>query len=213
MDATEALGQISAIRQQLARTQTFRGYRAVTVGGSGILAFLIGAYQFAHFGMRPVGSLAFIETWVAVALICIAVIAAELAVWIYRAPSTARRDAILAAVTAIAPSLIAGGLLTFVVTDYCASAMWMLPGLWSILFGLGAFASCPYLPRPLMLVGIYYLTAGLLLLRYCQGESAFCAWTMPLAFGVGQIFAAVLLYATIETDPVRSPAGEGSTRA
>src|SRR5437870_2077578 len=40
MDLQEALSQISEIRQQVARSETFRGYRAAPVAFSGVVACL-----------------------------------------------------------------------------------------------------------------------------------------------------------------------------
>ena len=37
MELREALSQISEIRQQMARSEVFRGYRSITVGFSGVL--------------------------------------------------------------------------------------------------------------------------------------------------------------------------------
>ena len=38
--------------------------------------------------------------------------------------------------------------------------LWMLPGLWSILFSLGIFASYRLLPRETFWLAVYYLAAG-----------------------------------------------------
>ena len=45
MELREALAQISEIRQQVARTEVFRGYRAVPVAFSGVLALVIAGLQ------------------------------------------------------------------------------------------------------------------------------------------------------------------------
>ena len=45
MELHEALGEISAIRRQLARGERFRGYRAAPVALSGVSAFVAGAGQ------------------------------------------------------------------------------------------------------------------------------------------------------------------------
>ena len=45
MDLRDALTQIAAIRQQVAQTETFRGYRAAPVALSGVLAWLAAALQ------------------------------------------------------------------------------------------------------------------------------------------------------------------------
>jgi len=94
------------------------------------------------------------------------------------------------------PSLVAGALLTFVITQFAGEIAWVLPGMWSILFGLAVFASRRLLPRATFLVGGFYLLAGLLMIsmRY----DALAAWTMGATFGIGQISAAALLYFTLE---------------
>ena len=43
MDLREALEQISEIRQQVAQTETFRGYRAAPVAFSGLVAWVAAA--------------------------------------------------------------------------------------------------------------------------------------------------------------------------
>ena len=78
----------------------------------------------------------------------------------------------------------------------------MLPGLWQILFGLGIFASCRLLPRPIFWVAVFYLGTGLALLAVAHGESALSPWWMGLPFGVGQMLAAIVLYCTLERDHV-----------
>ena len=74
----------------------------------------------------------------------------------------------------------------------------MLPGVWSVLFSLGVFASLPMLPRAAFSIGLHYLLAGLLCLRFAHGEAALAPWTMTLTFGVGQLLSAVILYCTLE---------------
>ena len=45
MELRDALTQISEIREQMARAEVFRGYRSVTVGFSGVVAFVAAALQ------------------------------------------------------------------------------------------------------------------------------------------------------------------------
>jgi cyanate permease len=71
----------------------------------------------------------------------------------------------------------------------------MLPGLWQIIFSLGIFAASRTLPRPIVVVGAWYLVCGLCCLAWARGEHAFSPWAMGLPFGLGQLFvAAVLLF-------------------
>jgi hypothetical protein len=67
-----------------------------------------------------------------------------------------------------------------------------------VIFGLGVFASRPVLPRPLLVVGVWYVAAGLGVLLLARGEQALSPLAMGVPFGVGQGLAAVLLYLTLE---------------
>jgi hypothetical protein len=72
---------------------------------------------------------------------------------------------------------------------------WMLPGLWEVIFSLGVFASCRFLPRQMFAVGAWYLAAGLVCLLLGSGHHALSPWAMGIPFGVGQLLiAAVLRY-------------------
>ena len=74
----------------------------------------------------------------------------------------------------------------------------MLPGLWSILFSLGVFASMSMLPRGVVWIGVHYLITGLFCLVAGLGDQALAPWTMLLTFGAGQFLSAGLLYLTLE---------------
>jgi len=78
--------------------------------------------------------------------------------------------------------------------------LWILPGLWQVIFSLGIFSSCRFLPRPMIAAGVWYMLTGLLCLTL-DGRRAFEPWTMGLAFGIGQLLVAgILLVASPEGD-------------
>jgi hypothetical protein len=89
-------------------------------------------------------------------------------------------------------------MLTLVLVRSAPESLWMLPGLWQVLYSLGIFASCRLLPRATFGVAVFYLIAGLLTLAFARGELAFSPWAMGLPFGAGQLFAAAVLYRTLE---------------
>ena len=80
------------------------------------------------------------------------------------------RTMTLLAVGQFAPCLLAGAFLTYVLYLHASQTLWMLPGLWAILFSLGVFASFRLLPRPIYWVGVYYLVAGVCCLIRAQGD-------------------------------------------
>ena len=68
------------------------------------------------------------------------------------------------------------------VGDCCAtvpSALWMLPGLWQVIFSLGVFSSCRFLPRPMIAAGAWYLLTGLICLALADSR-ALSPWAMGI---------------------------------
>ena len=74
----------------------------------------------------------------------------------------------------------------------------MLPGLWSLIFGLGVFASYRLLPQQVFWIGLYYFFCGTVCLLWGRGDQAFAPWQMGISFGGGQLLTAVVLYWFLE---------------
>jgi hypothetical protein len=198
MDLHEALGQISEIRAHVARTETFRGFRSVTVGFSGALGIAAGLVQNERIAQPTLHVPEYIDLWLSVAILSVLVVGVELGYrWAVENSSLKRRLTLLA-VQQFAPCLVAGGTVTVVIAARAPASAWMLPGLWAILFSLGIFASCRLLPAATAWVGVYYLGSGTLCLAWGNGPHALAPWFMVGTFGVGQLLAAAILYFTLE---------------
>ena len=198
MELHEALSQISAIREHVARAETFRGYRSAIVAFSSVACLAAAAAQTVWLAAPRQSPGAWLALWVSTAAICLATVAAEM-IWRHRrgaAPNAARLTWL--AVEQFLPCVVAGGLLTAVLFRFAPESLSLLPGLWAILFGLGVFASCRLLPRATFWVGAYYLFAGAIALAFGQGELAFSPWLMVGCFGVGQALTAAVLYWQLE---------------
>lgn len=103
------------------------------------------------------------------------------------------------AVEQFLPAAAAGLLLTMVVVRAVQDSVWMLPGLWQMIFGLGVFSSCRFLPRPMVAAGAWYLLTGLVSVGLGDGR-ALSPWTMGIAFGAGQLLVAAILLFTRNED-------------
>ena len=203
MELREALSQITEIRTQMARTETFRGYRSGTVGFSGLLGLVAAAAQ-SRLIPRPEENIhAYLALWVGVAAVCAAIWGAEMVLRCRRTTVSLTRQMTLLAVEQFFPCVAAGGVLTWAIVAHSAESLWMLPGLWAIVFSLGVFASCRLLPKPIFWVGAYYLAAGAVALVLGQGDAALSPWAMVGTFGVGQLLAAAILYCTLERADVQ----------
>jgi hypothetical protein len=198
VDLREALTQIAEIRQQVAQTETFRGYRAAPVAASGVLAWVAAGLQ-AWQVPDPSHDLGvWLALWMGAALCSMAITGVAMAIYCWHAPSPLSRTLTGLAIGQFLPCLVAGGLLTAVFWLHVPASLWMLPGLWAILFSLGIFASFRLLPRATFLVAVWYLAAGIFCLAWARDDNAFSLWAMAIPFGVGQLLAAGILYWTLE---------------
>lgn len=198
MDLRQALTQVSEIRDHLARTEVFRGYRALTVAFSGIVGVAAAAAQ-AIWLSDPIERLpAYLALWLGAAAINVAVIGVEVWARARAAQSALARRAAVFAIEQFLPSFAAGGLVTVVIARRASEAAWTLPGLWAVVFSLGVFASCRLLPRPVLLAGLWYLCAGVAALAWGRGDAALSPWIMGVAFGGGQLLTALILHLTLE---------------
>jgi hypothetical protein len=199
MELHEALSQIAEIRQQMARSEVYRGFRSVPVAFSGILAWAAAIAQ-AILIPEPSRDIAsYLTLWIGAAAIGIALAGVEMVVRSRHSSQWAREHTWLA-VEQFLPCVVAGGLTTLVLVRCSEEILWILPGLWSILFSLGVFASRRLLPRAVLAVALYYLVAGLACLALAREDSAFSPWAMGASFGGGQLLAAAVLYRTLERD-------------
>ncbi|HKX09984.1 MAG TPA: hypothetical protein VJN67_17425 [Stellaceae bacterium] len=201
-DLDKALAEISEIRSQMARGTVFRGYGPATLAATGGLALLAAIAQGVWLP-HPAGQVGlYIALWGATAVISVTLIGLDMILRSRRIHSGLAQEMIWAAVEQFLPAGVAGGLLTVTVLRYSPENLWMLPGLWQIVFSLGVFACCRFLPRAIFAVGIWYLLAGVACLVLAQGADAFSPWAMGVPYGVGQVLVAVILqrHATGETD-------------
>ena len=196
MEIRKALDQISEIHGHLARTDMYRGYRAVPVALSGALALVAAAVQPILGGTASEET--FVRYWVMVAVLASAIAGGGIVNGYAHEQSRLARRRTRTAVGQLLPCVVAGMgvtvLMTRAGTDYIAS----LPGLWAILFGLGVFASRPYLPRIIGWVALFYLAAGMLLLAMARDATSLSPWGMGLTFGFGQIVSGIVLYWNLE---------------
>ncbi|HET6249480.1 MAG TPA: hypothetical protein VFE47_17450 [Tepidisphaeraceae bacterium] len=196
MELNEALLQISEIHRHLARSEIFRGYRAATTAFSGVVALVACGI---HAWLLPDSVDAFLWLWLGAAVLSLSVVGAEMVIRCRRSQSALQREMTMIAVEQFVPCMAAGGLLTYALLHSAWHTLWMLPGLWAILFGLGVFSSRRVLPRFTFIVGAWYLLSGVIcIVTSQQKQSTPSPWEMALCFGVGQFLAASILYWNLE---------------
>ena len=200
-DLYKALAQIHAIRDQVARGTEFRGYGAETVAATGLLAVAAALCQ-SILLKRPDGNVtAYLAIWIATAALAVLLTGLQTINRTRRVHSGLARQMIFSAAESFLPAIVAGVLVTLALARGAPQALWTLPGLWQIFYGLGIFASCRFMPRQMFAVGVWFLATGALCLSTGMGEHALSPWEMGFPFGIGQLLiAAVLKFGFRETD-------------
>ena len=191
----KALDDISSIRRQMAHSTEFRGYGPATLAGTAAFAVVAASVQSFWLAdpANHIGS--YLSIWIWTAFLSATLIAVQMHTRTCRMHSGLADEMIRMAVEQFLPSAVAGFFLTIVLVRFVPSAQWMLPGLWQIVFSLGVFSSCRFLPRPMLAAGAWYLLTGLLCVML-GGARALSPWAMGIPFGAGQLLVAVILFFT-----------------
>ncbi|MBX7246228.1 MAG: hypothetical protein K1X53_12095 [Candidatus Sumerlaeaceae bacterium] len=194
-EVSDAVSQISAIHEHLVKGEIYRGYRPLPIAVSGIVGLAAAAVQGKF--LPEVTSSRYLVYWVAVGAIC-AVISASEIVYNYLFADTAYDKRCTRRVLGqFLPCLVAGCLMTAVVMSARPEFASVLPGTWALFFGLGIFASRPYLPHATGWLALYYFVLGTWLL-FTMGQAPLSGWRVGGVFGGGQLLAGLVLYWNVE---------------
>lgn len=192
-DLNKALGDISSIRRQVAQSTEFRGYGPAALAATGAIAMLAAAAQAAWLAEPAHNMPAYLGIWMSTALLSAALIGTQMHTRTRRMHSGMADEMIRMAVEQFLPCLAAEALMTAVLVLAVPSAQWMLPGLWQVIFSLGVFSSCRFLPRPMLAAGAWYLLTGLACTALGDNR-AFSPWAMGIPYGAGQLLVAAIVF-------------------
>src|ERR1700687_4343485 len=199
-DLNKALGDISSIRRQVAHSTEFRGYGPATLASTGVLAVGAAGAQTLWLADPASHIMVYLGIWIWIAFLSAALIGTEMHARTRRIHSGMADEMIRMAVEQFLPSAGVGALMTLVLVRYAPAALWMLPGLWQVIFSLGVFSSCRFLPRPMVAAGVWYLVTGLSCITLADTR-AFSPWAMGIPYGAGQLLvAAILLFTAREAE-------------
>jgi hypothetical protein len=190
----QALSEIHSIRTQVARGTEFRGYGPASIAASGVLALLVAALQ-AQWMPRPAQAdlLLWFAVWAGTAAVAVLLTGVETYARARRVHVGFAKEMVQSAVVQFLPAVMVGFLLAAVILGTATEESWMLPGLWELIFSLGVFASCRFLPSQMFAVGVWYLVAGLCCLAVESAARTLSPWAMGIPFGVGQLLVAAVL--------------------
>jgi hypothetical protein len=195
MDLSRALEDIAEIHRQIAKAEVYRGYRSAPFAASGVIGLAAAWLQPAEFDLDPVG---FVSYWLIIAA-CAAFVGGSEIIYNYVVhEDAAERRRTRCVVGQFMPSVVAGAAIGAGVVRFDPAAAPMVPGLWALCFGVGAFASRLYLPRATGWVALYYYAAGIGLMWLARPGASMSGWSVGGVFAVGQLLAAAVLWWNLE---------------
>jgi hypothetical protein len=210
VDVSRALDQIAEIHQQIAKGEIYRGYRSVPVAASGLMGLAAAWAQGRTIGaIDPVG---FVLYWAVIAVAAGFVGISEIVYNYLVHEKAAGRRHTRQVVGQFLPSVAAGAAIAVCFTHVSLTLVPLLPGLWAICFGIGIFASRPYLPRASGWIALFYYVAGFTLLWLARGPQPLTGWWVGGTFGVGQLLAALVLWWNLEREGAKDLIEESKER-
>jgi hypothetical protein len=196
VDAIRALDQIEEIHRQIAKGEVYRGYRSLPIALSGLMGLAAAWLQPAALGVAdPIG---FVLYWTAIAAGAAFIGSSEILYNYTVHEDASGRRKTRKVVGQFLPSLVGGAAMTVCFAHLSTALVPLLPGLWAICFGIGTFASRPYLPRASGWVALFYYAVGFTLLWIARGSEPLTGWWVGGTFGAGQLLAAVVLWWNLE---------------
>lgn len=198
MDVSRALDEIAEIHRQIAKSEIYRGYRSLPLVASAAIGYAAAWFQPPGLGTAdPVG---FALYWMVIA-VCAGFVGASEIVYNYVVhDDSGTRRRTRQVVGQFVPSIAGGAAIGACLIHLSAAMVPLLPGLWAFCFGLGTFASRPYLPRASGWVALYYYAAGFTLIWIARTEPL-TGWWIGGTFGTGQLLAALVLWWQLEREP------------
>jgi hypothetical protein len=199
-ELNKALDDIVSIRRQMARTTEFRGYGPATLGATSLIAMAAAGAQGVWLPVAGKSLPVYLAIWISTAMLSAALIGTQMHARTQRMHSGLANEMIRMAAEQFLPAAGAGALVTIVLLRHAPANLWMLPGLWQVIFSLGVFASCRFLPRAMTAAGFWYLATGLACLTLGD-ERALSPWAMGVPYGLGQMLVAAVLYFSSKESP------------
>lgn len=197
MDLTRALDEIAEIHRQIAKAEVYRGYRSAPVAASAMVGLVAAYVQPVERAGDPIG---FVLYWVGVAACAAFIGASEIAYNYVVHEDAAERRRTRRVVAQFLPSVTGAAAITAGVVRFDAALVAMLPGVWALCFGVGVFASRPYLPRAAGWVALYYYATGIALMWLARPATPLSGWSVGGVFAAGQIFASAVLWWNLERE-------------
>ncbi len=191
MNITDAEKSLDIIYSQLSKSEIFKGYRPVDI----IIIGLIGAcFSLIQPFLKLPGT--FIDQWMILAITIGLIVLYKILRVYFSLKTVYEKKQITTVLSQLFPTLLAGFFLFVAFRDKPSVSIY-LPGLLSIIFGLGLTSMIPYLSKMLFVVVFLYILGGFFLFYLVIAKPFIVYKAFGLIFAVGHITAAYFIRRTL----------------
>ena len=193
MDVEQAVADLAEVRLRLVTLQRFDGVSGQAAVASGVVAFIAGALQYLliPLPLSAAGVSRYLAIWLGCLALALAINYGAILSWLAHERRLGARGQVRNVGKTILPAIVIGGVLTASLLGHRMASM--LPGVWSMCYALGLFASKAMLPRSVVAVASGFTLFGAVLLLVPASAHTLAWWVMPLLFGTGQIAIGVCI--------------------
>lgn len=182
-DLNKALSEIANIRSNLAASTEFRGFGPKSLAITGVLALALGVIQ----QISPPQNLSiYLIQWISLAVLCTLIVGIDMVLRCKRIHHCLADAMLLGALEQLVPALACGVFFSVFCFYASVDTLWMLPGVWQVLVGLGLFAALRSLVPAVKFIAVFYLLAGFVVLALSVNQAQLSPWLMTLPFLIGQ---------------------------
>ncbi|MEO1616264.1 MAG: hypothetical protein AAFV88_10470 [Planctomycetota bacterium] len=193
MNLDEAIDKLDAMSVIAERANTFNGLRAAPIAITGVIGLATALVQPLFVSAEEASAHRFVLLWALAAFGCLSVVLIDLRLRYLRESTRRKQRLTLQVLGKLAPSIVTGAAIAFIVLQHSPELAWTLPSWWAILLGMGICSCSSLLPHRLLAVGAYYIGTGLLALLIAKGDWSLHPLAMAIPFVGGQFLTAWLI--------------------
>jgi hypothetical protein len=184
-----ALEQVRELQQKILEKQRFKGYSGRARAISGTMALFCALLLASPY--VPGENSTHLFAWGTVFCISVILNFGAILYWFLFDSASKRDIRLLKPLLDVLPPLFVGGVLTFwMIFQQLYSSLF---GMWMCLFGLANLSARHVLPKPIWILGLYYIVCGIVML-FLYPFSFLNPWPMGLVFFIGEWAGGIILH-------------------
>lgn len=183
-----ALEQLKTIHDQLSKTSIYRGYKPIILCSIGVISLLLTFLQNRFWGYSN-----YIYPWLIMGCIIPTLLFLKMLFDYVGTSSSVERSKIKNVFLQFIPGLLTC-VLIFYLFHFHTDLTHIIPGLWTIIFGLTLVSLSQLFNRNIRVMGYFYILGGVVITYLSNGEPQLFLTIFSIVFALGHFITASILY-------------------